>query len=65
MKELVDTLKLYGAYNAANLDGGTSTQLVINNKLINTPKNISGKTVNGGRGVVTGWGFFPNYENKS
>lgn len=58
MKELIDTLELYGAYNAANLDGGTSTQLVINNKLINTPKNISGKTVVGGRNVVTGWGLF-------
>ncbi len=58
MKELIDTLELYGAYNAANLDGGTSTQLVINNKLINNPKNISGKTVVGGRNVVTGWGLF-------
>ena len=64
MKELVDTLKLYGAYNAANLDGGTSTQLVINNKLINNPKNISGKTVQNGRSVVTGWGFFPNIETE-
>lgn len=60
MKELIDTLELYGAYNAANLDGGTSTQLVINNKLINTPKNVSGKVVQGGRNVVTGWGLFLN-----
>ena len=58
MKELIDTLELYGAYNAANLDGGTSTQLVIKNKLINTPKNISGKIVTGGRNIVTGWGLF-------
>ena len=58
MKELIDTLELYGAYNAANLDGGTSTQLVIKNKLVNNPKNISGKSVVGGRGVVTGWGLF-------
>ena len=57
MKEMVDTLELYGAYNAANLDGGTSTQLVINNKLINRPKNIAGQEVVGGRGVVTGWGL--------
>ena len=62
MKELIDTLELYGAYNAANLDGGTSTQLVINNKLINNPKNISGKTVTGGRNVVTGWGLFLDKE---
>lgn len=64
MKELIDTLELYGAYNAANLDGGTSTQLVIKDKLINNPKNISGKTVNGGRNVVTGWGLFLD-ENKN
>lgn len=58
MKELVDTLKLYGAYNAANLDGGASAQLVINGKLINTPKNIYGSVVQGGRSVVTGWGLY-------
>ena len=58
MKEVIDTLEKYGAYNAANLDGGTSSQLVINNKLINHPKNIMGQSVNGGRGIVTGWGLF-------
>ena len=58
MKEVIDTLELYGAYNAANLDGGTSTQLVINGKLINHPKNIMGQSVTGGRGIVTGWGLF-------
>ena len=60
MKEVIDTLELYGAYNAANLDGGTSTQLVIKGKLINHPKNIMGQTVNGGRGIITGWGLFLN-----
>ena len=58
MKEVVDTLEKYGAYNAANLDGGTSSQLVIKGKLINHPKNIMGQSVNGGRGIVTGWGLF-------
>ena len=62
MKEVIDALKLYGAYNAANLDGGTSTQLVIKDKLINNPKNISGKSVTGGRSVVSGWGLFVNDE---
>ena len=57
--EVIDVLEKYGAYNAANLDGGTSTQLVINGKLINHPKNVYGQTVNDGqgRGVVTGWGL--------
>lgn len=65
MKEVVDVLEKYGAYNAANLDGGTSTQLVIKNKLINDPKNIHGNKVNGGNGrnVVTGWGLFLDKEN--
>ena len=60
MKEVVDTLEKYGAYNAANLDGGTSTQLVIKGKLVNTPKNVFGQEVKGGRGVVTGWGLILN-----
>ena len=65
MKEVVDTLEKYGAYNAANLDGGTSTQLVINNKLINHPKNIMGQPVTGGRGIITGWGLFLNGDKES
>ncbi len=60
LKEVIDTLEKYGAYNAANLDGGTSTQLVIKNKLINHPKNVFGQSVTGGRGIVTGWGLFLN-----
>ena len=55
--ELIETLSLYGAYNIANLDGGASSQLVINNKLINDPKNIYGQTVVGGRKVVSGFGL--------
>ena len=64
MKEVIDTLELYGAYNAANLDGGTSSQLVINGKLINHPKNIMGQNVVGGRGIVTGWGLILNDKDK-
>jgi exopolysaccharide biosynthesis protein len=64
MKEVIDTLEKYGAYNAANLDGGTSTQLVIKDKLINHPINITGQAVNGGRGIVTGWGLILD-DNKS
>ena len=60
MKEVIDTLKLYGAYNAANLDGGTSAQMVVNNKLINNPRNVFGQSVSGGRRVVTGFGLMPS-----
>lgn len=57
MKEVIDTLLLYGAYNAANLDGGTSSQMVINQKLVNNPKNVFGQSVTNGRRVVTGFGL--------
>ncbi len=59
LKEVIDLLKLYGAYNIANLDGGTSAQLVINNKLINDPRNVYGQPVTGGRKVVSGFGLLP------
>ena len=60
MKEVIDILEKYDAYNAANLDGGASAQLVIKNELINNPVNIKGNIVNSGNGrnVVTGWGLF-------
>ena len=35
--DLITILKRYGAYNAVNMDGGSSTTLVINHKLINSP----------------------------
>lgn len=37
MGDLTEIMENYGAYNAANLDGGSSTELVINHKIINTP----------------------------
>jgi len=43
MVDLTEILLNYGAYNAANLDGGTSSGLVINNELINKPVNGSGQ----------------------
>ena len=39
MKDLTDIMLKYGAYNAANLDGGNSSVLVINNKIVNRPIN--------------------------
>lgn len=41
MDDLIEILTRYGAYNAANLDGGNSSALIINNKLINHPINWS------------------------
>jgi len=55
LKDVLTVLERYGAYNAANLDGGQSTSLVINNKLINSPNYLAKKQ--GGRYVVTGFGL--------
>lgn len=41
MKDLTDIMVRYGAYNAANLDGGNSSVLVIDNKIVNHPINWS------------------------
>lgn len=43
MVELTEIMMKYGAYNAANLDGGTSCGLVINGELVNKPVNGSGE----------------------
>lgn len=57
LKDVVEVLEKYGAYNAANLDGGQSTSLVINNQLVNSPNYLAKKQ--GGRYVVTGFGLIP------
>ena len=55
LQDMIDILKRYGAYNAANLDGGQSTSLVVKNQLHNNPAAAAKKQ--GGRYVVTGWGL--------
>ena len=42
MNDLIEIMQNYGAYNAANLDGGTSTAMVLNGELINDPVDSSG-----------------------
>ena len=56
MDDLIKIMKNYGAYNAANLDGGTSTAMVEKGELINDPIDSSGahKT----RYIATGFGVF-------
>ena len=53
MVELTEIMMKYGAYNAANLDGGTSCGLVINGKLTNKPVNGSGKKTT--RAIPNAW----------
>ncbi len=57
LKDVVETLQKYGAYNAANLDGGHSASLSINGKLANNPPSVAKRQ--GGRYVVTGFGLIP------
>lgn len=52
MVDLTDIMERYGAFNAANLDGGSSSELVINNKIVNTP--VAGGE-NGLRNMSTFW----------
>jgi len=53
MKDLSDIMLKYGAYNAANLDGGNSSVLVINNKIVNRPINWS--NIEQTRPIATGF----------
>ena len=55
LQDVVDVLMKYGAYNAANLDGGHSTSLSINGVLYNNPPAVAKSQ--GGRYVVTGFGL--------
>ena len=57
LKDMIKILQRYGAYNAANLDGGQSASLVVNGKIYNNPPAAAKKQ--GGRYVVTGWGIIP------
>ncbi len=52
MIDLCDIMENYGAYNAANLDGGSSSELVINGEIVNTP--VAGGS-NGLRNMSTFW----------
>ena len=50
--DLADLIYQYGGYNAANLDGGASTTLIVNKELYNQPCGIGGT---GERRVPNGW----------
>ena len=50
--QIIELLQRYGAYNAANLDGGASTSLAFNKLLYNKPCGIGGT---GERALPTAW----------
>ena len=51
-KDLSDIMLRYGAINAANLDGGTSTAMVENGEFVNSPWNGHKPTF---RGLPNAW----------
>lgn len=53
MVDMTEILMNYGAYNAANLDGGTSSGLAINGTLINKPVNGGGQQMT--RAIPNAW----------
>lgn len=52
MKDLIEILTRYKAYNAANLDGGGSSTLVINDQVIN---RVGGWSYSGARSLPDAW----------
>lgn len=42
MDDLIEIMQNYGAYNAANLDGGTSSVMVVDGEIINDPIDSTG-----------------------
>lgn len=42
MNDLIEIMQRYGAYNAANLDGGTSSVMYVDGKIINDPIDSTG-----------------------
>jgi exopolysaccharide biosynthesis protein len=42
LKDVQDIMISHGAYNAANLDGGSSTTMVYNDRIVNSPSSIYG-----------------------
>jgi len=52
ISDMIPLLERYGAYNAANLDGGGSSSLVIDDELINNPR---GYAYTGARYLPNAW----------
>ena len=42
MDDMIRIMENYGAYNAANLDGGTSSVLVVDDVIVNDPIDSTG-----------------------
>ena len=58
MDDIIEIMQNYGAYNAANLDGGTSTAMAVNGEIISDPVDASG--VHRTRPIATAFGLIDN-----
>jgi len=61
MVDITEFMLRYGAYNAANLDGGTSSGLVVNGELVSKPVNGNGQKSTRAipdAWIVTKWEYF-------
>ena len=61
IKDLIEIMENYGAYNAANLDGGTSSAMTYNHELVNDPVDASGNHRT--RHIATAFVFTNEEEN--
>lgn len=57
LTDMIELLMRYGAHNAANLDGGNSSTLIVNGETYNKLMPNAART--GGRYVVNGWALLP------
>lgn len=62
MPDLIKIMQNYGAYNASALDGGTSTAMVENGKLLNDPIDSTGAHAT--RPIATGFGAVFNKQKE-
>jgi hypothetical protein len=53
MRELAETMAALGCGDAMNLDGGGSASLVVDGRLVNTPREEHGLELRGGREIAT------------
>ena len=53
MTELAATMAALGCADAINLDGGGSASLIVDGRLVNTPREEHGRELRGGREIAT------------
>jgi exopolysaccharide biosynthesis protein len=57
--EMADYLAELGVESAINLDGGGSASLVVGGDLVNSPRELEGDPIPGGRPIATAFAFLP------